>query len=89
MLRRVPETLGKDYHALGKGFTKCNTRQRSLGKSNNGEDDFAEYFCLGTRQNFHQESNHTRQSLHRRLLGKQDHKQKLIPVVFINILQCV
>jgi hypothetical protein len=35
---------------LGKGFTECNTRQRTLGELYIGNGLFAEYFLSGTRQ---------------------------------------
>jgi hypothetical protein len=38
VLCRVFKTLGKDYFTLGKGFTECNTRQRTLGKYFIGKD---------------------------------------------------
>jgi hypothetical protein len=42
-LCRVPE-------ALGKNFSDCDTQQRELGEQYIGNDFFAEYFLLGTRQ---------------------------------------
>jgi hypothetical protein len=48
----VPNTLGKDHFALGKGFAECGTRQTRLGKKSDGEDIFAECLFSGIRQTF-------------------------------------
>ena len=49
-LCRVPVTLGKSPYTLGKAFTECNSRQRSLDKSGDGKGLFAECLLSGTRQ---------------------------------------
>jgi hypothetical protein len=43
-LPSVCKTLGKGYFTLGKAFTECNTRQRTLGKYFIGKGFFAKYF---------------------------------------------
>jgi hypothetical protein len=50
LLCRVSQTLGKGYFTLGKGFTECNTRQRTLDELYIDNGLFAEYFLSGTRQ---------------------------------------
>ena len=50
MLCRVPHTLGKGTHALGKSFAKCNTRQRGSVEPFHGKACFAECQISGTRQ---------------------------------------
>jgi hypothetical protein len=67
VLCRMSNTLGKGYFTLGKGFTECNTRQRTLDKYFIGKGFFAEYFFSDTRQRLCRVSESTRQ---RKTLGK-------------------
>jgi len=46
----VPQTLGKDQKALGKGFAECNTRQTAHDIYSVGKQLFAECFLSRTWQ---------------------------------------
>ena len=89
VLCRVPNTLGKDPFALGKGFAECGTRQIRHGKKSDGETIFAECFFSGTLQSLCHEPEDTRQIFGprtKKLAFKDSKKFYFFLVYFVSIL---